>query len=44
MRKRQVKDDLEESILNGIKSTLLSRTGFRSNPIVIQAVGGGWTV
>lgn len=35
-------DDLEESILNGIKSALLSGTGLRSNPIVIQAVGRGY--
>lgn len=35
-------DDLEESILNGIQSALLSGTGLRSNPIVIQAVGRGY--
>ena len=35
-------DDLEGSILNGIQSALLSGTGLRSNPIVIQAVDRGY--
>lgn len=35
-------DELEESILSGIKSALLSGTGLRSNPIVIQAVDKGY--
>jgi len=33
---------LEESILNGIKSALLSGSGLRSNPIVVQAVDRGY--
>ena len=35
-------EELEESILSGIKSALLSGTGLRSNPIVIQAVDRGY--
>lgn len=35
-------EELEESILSGIKSALLSGTGLRSNPIVIQAVDKGY--
>ncbi|NBJ16628.1 MAG: hypothetical protein FNP40_13920 [Dehalobacter sp. 4CP] len=35
-------EELEGSILNGIKSALLSGTGLRSNPIVIQAVDRGY--
>lgn len=35
-------DGLEGSILNGIQSALLSGTGLRSNPIVIQAVDKGY--
>jgi len=35
-------EELEESILSGIRSALLSGTGLRSNPIVIQAVGKGY--
>lgn len=34
--------ELEESILSGIRSALLSGTGLRSNPIVIQAVDKGF--
>lgn len=35
-------EELEDSILSGIKSALLSGTGLRSNPIVIQAVDKGY--
>lgn len=35
-------EEWEESILSGIKSALLSGTGLRSNPIVIQAVDRGY--
>lgn len=35
-------EELEESVLSGIKSALLSGTGLRSNPIVIQAVDRGY--
>lgn len=35
-------EELETSILNGIKSALLSGSGLRSNPIVVNAVDHGY--
>lgn len=35
-------EELKGSILSGIKSALLSGSGLRSNPIVVQAVGKGY--